>query len=77
MTVELHRSAHGQDAEARRRWVPMNRILLLGYLVLTALVLVFVAMVKDQIDSSAAQSLAVILVALAVADRVLQRRPQR
>lgn len=55
----------------------MNRILLLGYLLLTALVLVFVAMVKDQIDSSAAQSLAVILVALAVADRLLQRRPQR
>ena len=55
----------------------MNRILLLGYLVLTALILVFVAVVKDQIDSSEAQILAVILVALGVADIALQRLPQR
>jgi hypothetical protein len=55
----------------------MNRILLLGYLVLTGLVLVFVAMVKDQIASGAAQILAVLLVALAVADVALQRLPQR
>jgi hypothetical protein len=51
----------------------MNRILLLGYLVLTALILVFVATVKDRMGSDEAQILAVILVALVVADIVLQR----
>ena len=54
----------------------MNRILLLGYLILTALVLVFVAMVTDQIHTSDARSLAVVLVFLMVADIVLQRRRQ-
>jgi hypothetical protein len=52
----------------------MNRILLLGYLVLTALILVFTALVKGRIDSSEAQILAVILVALVVADTALQAR---
>jgi len=55
----------------------MNRILLLGYLVLTALILAFLAMVKHQIDSTEGQILAVIVVALVVADITLQRRPQR
>lgn len=55
----------------------MNRILLLGYLVLTALILVFVAMVKHQMESTEGQILAAILVALVVADIALQRLPQR
>jgi hypothetical protein len=55
----------------------MNRLLLLGYLVLTALLLVFIAMVQDKLASSEAQILAVILVALVVADITLQRMPQR
>jgi hypothetical protein len=55
----------------------MNRILLLGYLVLAALILVFVATVKDRIGSGEAQILAVIVVALVVADIALQRPPHR
>ena len=55
----------------------MNRILLLGYLILAALVLVFVAMVTDQIRSSDAQVLAVVLMLLMVADITLQRRRQQ
>jgi hypothetical protein len=55
----------------------MNRLLLLGYLILTALVLVFVAMVMEQIPPGDARMLAVILVLLAVADVALRRRPQR
>jgi L-asparagine transporter-like permease len=54
----------------------MNRILLLGYLTLAALILVFVAMVTDQIRSSDAQVLAVVLMLLVVADIALQRRRQ-
>jgi hypothetical protein len=55
----------------------MNRILVVGYLILTALVLVFVAMVMEQIRPSDARMLAVVLVLLAVADVALRRRPQR
>lgn len=77
MTVGLHRSAHGQHAEPRQRCVPMNRILLVGYLVLAALILVFVATVKDRIGAGEAQILAVIVVALVVADIALQRPPHR
>jgi hypothetical protein len=55
----------------------MNRLLLLGYLILTALVLVFVAMVLEQIHPSDARMLAVLLVLLPVADLALRRRLQR
>jgi hypothetical protein len=54
----------------------MNRILLLGYLTLAALILVFVAMVTDQIRWSDAQVLAVVPMLLGVADIALQRRRQ-
>jgi L-asparagine transporter-like permease len=63
-------SAHDDDVSL------MNRILLLGYLILAALVLVFVAMVMDQIHSSDARVLAVVLMLLMAADFALQRRRQ-
>ena len=56
---------------------PVNRLLLLSYLILTALILVFVAMVMEQIHPTDARMLAVILVLLPFADVVLRRRPQR
>jgi L-asparagine transporter-like permease len=66
-------NTRGPDDDLER----MNRILLLGYLILAALVLVFVAMVMEQIRPSDARMLAVTLVLLAVADVALRRRPQR
>lgn len=55
----------------------MNRILLLGYLILAGLILVLAATVTGQIRSGDAQALAVLLVLLVVADVLLQRQPQR
>jgi len=56
---------------------PVNRLLLLSYLILAALILVFVAMVMGQIHPTDARMLAVILVLLPLADLALRRRPQR
>jgi NADH:ubiquinone oxidoreductase subunit K len=55
----------------------MNRMLLLGYLILTALVLVFVAMVMEQIHPADARMLALFVVVVGVAEVGVRRRPQR
>ena len=57
--------------------VTLNRILLVGYLILTGLVLVVVATLRDQMGPGEAQVVALILMVLAVADVLLQRSPQR
>lgn len=56
---------------------PMNRILLLGYLIFAGLMLVLAATVTGRIHPGDAQALAVLLVLLVVADVLLQRQPQR
>ncbi len=55
----------------------LNRILLVAYLILAALILVVVAALRGQIGPGEAQAMAVLLVVLVVADVLLQRLARR